>query len=1041
VSTARKTVTILFCDVTGSTALGEELDPESLREVIQRYFTEMRAVIERHGGTVEKFIGDAVMAVFGVPQVHEDDALRAVRAAIDMQSALDALNVEFERGWGTRIRARIGVNTGEVVAADPASGQSFVSGDPVNVAARLEQAAEPGEILLGEPTYRLVRTAVIAEPLEPLAVKGKAEPLAAYRLAVVEPGAEILPRRFDSPLVGRTNELAAIRAAFEEAVTGSACRLVTVIGHAGVGKSRLTHEVVRSLADRARVLRGRCLPYGEGITFWPVAEVLREATGLDEARSAEDAEARIAAIFPPGQDRVVVDRLAAILGVGGTAGPIQESYWAIRKSFESLATERPLVVVFDDIQWGEPTFLDLIQYLATFAAAHRMLLLCLARPELLENRPDWGEAGAVIRLAPLGPEESERLVGNLLGEWSGPEEVGRQIVGRAGGNPLFIEEMLRMLVDDGTLAQANGRWVARGDLSRVGAPETVHAVISARLDRLDPADRDVLQRASVVGEVFWWGAVADLSTEGQATGVGRSLQALVRKDLIRPDPSTFAGEDAFRFGHLLIRDVAYESLPKKIRADLHARFASWLERRTGEHAVEYEEIVGYHAERAHAYLAELGPVDERGATLAALAAERLTSAGLRSFDRGDMPSAANLLSRAIALIPARGPRRLELLQSLAVSLAENGRFEDADAAFGQAIEGGRAIGDRRIELRAATRYRYTWMLRSPEATHAEALAEMERSIAEFEELGDDTGLAEALRMVGIVRLWAGRCGDALQLWERAVEHARRAGDRRLGIDLLRWMGLALAVGLIPAGEAIDRIRALLQGHEDDPMLRSQMGRHLAELEARRGRFSEARSLLDEGMEVARQLGLIVALGGFQRAAGYVAFLARDLQAAEAVLRQGLENLARIGDIGHQVSIAADLALVLLELDGREREVLELADANERLMIEDDVDAVVRWDAARARAMARLGDAAEAERLARRSVERAWATDYEELRGLSQVALAEVLQGSGRTEEAGEALSEAVAVYEAKGNVVSAEITRKKLEDIEAVAPNAGPTAI
>jgi class 3 adenylate cyclase len=256
VSTARKTVTILFCDVTGSTALGEELDPESLREVIQRYFTEMRAVIERHGGTVEKFIGDAVMAVFGVPQVHEDDALRAVRAAIDMQSALDALNVEFERGWGTRIRARIGVNTGEVVAADPASGQSFVSGDPVNVAARLEQAAEPGEILLGEPTYRLVRTAVIAEPLEPLAVKGKAEPLAAYRLAVVEPGAEILPRRFDSPLVGRTNELAAIRAAFEEAVTGSACRLVTVIGHAGVGKSRLTHEVVRSLADRAGCFGG-----------------------------------------------------------------------------------------------------------------------------------------------------------------------------------------------------------------------------------------------------------------------------------------------------------------------------------------------------------------------------------------------------------------------------------------------------------------------------------------------------------------------------------------------------------------------------------------------------------------------------------------------------------------------------------------------------------------------------------------------------------------------------------------------------------------
>src|SRR5437899_1881402 len=381
--------------------------------------------------------------------------------------------------------------------------------------------------------------------------------------------------------------------------------------------------------------------------------------------------------------------------------------------------------------------------------------------------------------------------------------------------------------------------------------------------------------------------------------VGRSLQALVRKDLIRPDPSTFAGEDAFRFGHLLIRDVAYQSLPKKIRADLHARFTSWLERRSGERAMEYEEIVGYHAERAHRYLVELGPVDERGAALAALAAERLTSAGMRSFDRGDLPSAANLLSRAVAQLPAGGPQQLELLQSLGVSLADMGRFEDADAVFNQAIEGGRAIGDRRIELRAAVRYRFTWMLRSPEATHAGAIAEMEQAIAAFEELDDDAGLAEALRLLGIVQLWAGQCSEALQLWERGVEHARRAGDRRLEIDVLRWMGLALAQGLTPAGEAIDRIQALLRGHEDDPALRSQMSRYEAELEAMRGRFSEARSLLDSGMEVARQLGLIMDLGaGFLRSAGHVAFLAGNLEAAEAALRQGLGIVMRIGCVGH-----------------------------------------------------------------------------------------------------------------------------------------------
>jgi class 3 adenylate cyclase len=612
---SRKTVTILFSDVTGSTALGEHLDPESLREVIQRYFAAMRTVIERHGGTVEKFIGDAVMAVFGVPKVHEDDALRAVRAAADMQSALDPLNDELERGWGTRIQARIGVNTGEVVAADPESGQSFVSGDAVNVAARLEQAAEPGEVLLGEPTYRLVRTAVIAEPLGPLAAKGKAEPLPAYRLVVVESGAEILPRRFDSPLVGRAQELQAIRNAFEEAASISSSRLATIIGHPGVGKSRLTHEVVATLGERARVLRGRCLPYGEGITFWPVVEALQEAAGLDEADSADQARAKIAATLSADEDPVVTERLAAIVGLGGGAGAIQESFWAIRRWLEHMAGQRPVLVVFDDIQWAEPTFLDLVQYLATFATGRPILLLCLARPELLEVRSDWGDLGTVIRLEPLGPDESQRMLANLLGGAGASEEAQRQIVAAAGGNPLFIEEMLRMLVDDGFLVREREAWVAHGDLSRMGAPETVQAVIAARLDRLDPPERAVLQRASVVGEVFWWGAVGELSDEGDAVLVGRSLQALVRKELIRPGPTTFAGEDAFRFGHLLIRDVAYDSIPKKVRADLHARFATWVEQRAGERAVEYEEIVGYHAEQAHRYLAELGPLDEHGAAM------------------------------------------------------------------------------------------------------------------------------------------------------------------------------------------------------------------------------------------------------------------------------------------------------------------------------------------------------------------------------------------------------------------------------------------
>lgn len=1033
-STARKTVTILFCDVVGSTALGERLDPESVREVMRRYFAEMRAVIERHGGTVEKFIGDAVMAVFGVPHVREDDALRAVRAATDMQSVLDDLNEELESGWGSRIQARIGVNTGDVLAGDPSDGHSFVSGDAVNVAARLEQAARAGEILLGETTHRLVRAAVIAEPVEPLDAKGKSEPLIAYRLAVVEPGAEILPRRFDSPLVGREQELTTIRAAFDDAVTNSICPQITVIGHPGVGKSRLTHELVRSLDAEARVLRGRCLPYGEGITFWPVAETLRDAIDLDEATSNDDARSRIASLISSEPSSAVVDRLAAIVGVGGAAGPIQETFLAIRKAFESLAARQPLMLVFDDIQWAEATFLDLIEYVAAFTVGYPMLLLCLARPELLENRSDWGETGSIIRLDPLGSDESERLVDNLLGDLSGAEEMKRQIMEGAGGNPLFMEETLRMLVDQGALTREGDRWVVESDSPHLGAPETVHAVIAARLDRLDDQDRDVLQRASVVGEVFWWGAVAHLASETGAARVGRSLQALARRDLIRADPSTFAGEDAFRFGHLLIRDVAYESLAKRTRADLHASFAEWIEQRSEGSSAEYEEIVGYHAEQAHGYLVEVAPSDERTDGLAELAAERLSSAGSKSFFRGDMPSAVNLLSRAVALLPSRDPRRLELLQSLGVSLAELGRFEEADEVFHEAIVGGKSIGDRGIELKASTRYTFTWMLRAPEATHADALIVGYEAIEVLQELGEDGGLGEALRLVGIINLWAGHCEEALELWERGVEHARKAGDRRLEMDTRHFIGLALTQGPTPVAEALGRIDEMLAQAGDDPMLRAQMTRYQSEMLAMQGLGKEARACIAEGIELAHEMGLTMALGaGFQRSAGCVALYEGDLVGAEAALNDGIDRLTRIGDIGHLVSVAADLALVLLESPGREREVIELADIHAGTVIEDDVDAVVRWDAARARALVRLGEVDEAERLARGSVERAERTDYVELRGISRNALAEVLERTGRLDEARRQLEKMVSGYKAKGNSILAAAGRRKIETLEKVA--------
>ena len=410
----RKTVTVVFSDVTGSTALGERLDPESLRRVMGRYFDEMQAVVERHGGTVEKFIGDAVMAVFGIPVLHEDDAVRAVRAAAEMRERLAGLNEELERDWGVTIAVRTGVNTGEVVAGDASSGgQRFATGDAVNVAKRLEEAAPPNEILLGETTHRLVRDAVKVEAVEPLELKGKGERVSAYRLLSIEPGAEGRARRLDSPMVGREREQALLERAYERAAGERGCHLFTVLGAAGVGKSRLLAEFLKGLGDNATVVGGRCLPYGEGITFWPLLEVLRKLYG-DELVSA--IETRLAG---DENAELIASRVGAAVGLAESAGATEETFWAVRKLLEAQAHEQPLVLVFDDLQWGQPTFLDLVEHIADWSRDAPILLICLARPEFLDDRPGWGGGkfnATSVLLEPLSDEDSAELVLNLLGQ-------------------------------------------------------------------------------------------------------------------------------------------------------------------------------------------------------------------------------------------------------------------------------------------------------------------------------------------------------------------------------------------------------------------------------------------------------------------------------------------------------------------------------------------------------------------------------------------------------------------------------------------------
>ncbi|MGZ5351459.1 MAG: ATP-binding protein, partial [Actinomycetota bacterium] len=638
----RKTVTVVFCDVTGSTELGERLDPESLRDVQTRYFDAMRDAIERHGGTVEKYIGDAVMAVFGIPQLHEDDALRATRAAVDMREGLTVLNKEFERDRGVTIAVRIGVNTGEVVAGDPTSGQALVTGDAVNVAPRLEEHAAPGEILLGEATHRLVREAVDAEQVEPVVLKGKVREVPAWRLLGMHDVASSMHRHSGSPMVGRERQLAQLRQAYEAAIEDGGCQLFTLLGSAGVGKSRLVEELISGLGDRATVLMGRCLPYGEGITYYPVLEAIKQAAGLADFDLPDVVEARVCAILEGDEHQATVCRhVSQLMGVAeATAG--EETFWAIRRFFEASARERPLVLIFDDVHWGEPTFLDLVEHIADWSRGSPILLLCMARSDLLEVRPAWAGGksnAATVSLEPLTEEHAWALVTNLLGVTDLPTELAEAIVEKSEGNPLFVEETLAMLIDDGLVVREGDRSRLTGDLSAVMVPPSIQALLAARLDRLSPQERAVLEAAAVVGKDFFAGAVRSLVPEDARQRVPSDLMALVRKELIRAERTTLPGEDAFRFRHLLIRDSAYGSIAKSQRAELHERVADWLEQVAGEAVIEQEEIVGYHLEQAYAYRTQLAPADERTDAIGRRAAARLASAGLRASARGDFPAA------------------------------------------------------------------------------------------------------------------------------------------------------------------------------------------------------------------------------------------------------------------------------------------------------------------------------------------------------------------------------------------------------------------
>jgi len=948
----RKVVTVLFCDVTGSTAMGERLDPEQLRGVMAEYFAVARAAIERHGGTVEKFIGDAVMAVFGVPTVREDDALRAVRAAVELRDA-------------AQIDVRIGVNTGEVVTG---TGETLVTGDAVNVAARLEQAAGIGEVLVGEATYQLVRDAVDAALVPPIEAKGKSDPVTAYRVLSLT-GETAFARRTDAPLVGRDRERDQLEDAWERARTERACVQFTILGSAGVGKSRLVAEFLNGLDGS--MISGRCLSYGDGITYWPVVEAVKQLLRDEPAPNAS---------------------IAALLGDGDATS--DDIAFAVRKLFESSARETPLVVYFDDLQWAEPTFLDLIEHVTDWARDAPLLVLCSARPDLLELRPAWGGGklnATTVLLEPLTADETGELIERLLGATELSDSLRERIGQAAEGNPLFVEQMLAMVQD------------SRGD--EVSVPPTIQALLAARLDQLPNGERAALERGAVEGQVFHRGAVQALAPDDPS--VAAELMGLVRKELVRPTAATLPEDDAFRFRHLLIRDAAYDALPKATRAELHERFARWLDDHSGG-LIELDEILGYHLEQAALYRAELGR--DLG-DLALRAGAHLTDAGRRAVFRGDMAAGRRLLSRAVGLLDPGSPQRGAALPWLGIALYSAGEFAESDRVLTEAVDS--AEGED-----AAIAFFTRCLGRGHNPVEGETIDSLERDVrARLADLGDASPLAYAEGYHALTRLffWQGRTSDQLEAATLARDYARQAGVSVLEGMCATHMATALLYGESTWAEYESFARGMLAERDRLGRIVDNALSGLAAAASAAGRADESERLFQdyEAALIERGDEHDARTQGQNR--GWGLYLAGNLEAAEPVYRRTWDALGEAGERGFRSTLGALFAIDLLEL-GRRDEAESILDEAEALGAEDDWLTEAFVAVVRSRLATLDGRHDDAVAAAKHAAELGDA-GYFALRPWFTTEHGRALAAAGRDDEAPEVLREAIRVARVKGSAV------------------------
>jgi class 3 adenylate cyclase/tetratricopeptide (TPR) repeat protein len=692
----RKVVSVLFCDLVGFTAASESADPEEVAARVAPYHARTRERIEAFGGTVEKFIGDAVMAVFGAPVAHEDDPERAVRAGLAILEAIEQLNGDND---SLALSVRVGVNTGEaVVALDarPELGEGMIAGDVVNTAARIQAQAPVDGVAVGEGTYRATDRVFEFALLAPISAKGKAEPVAVWQALrpTARFGSDVI-RSMTTPLVGRDLEVTLLTKTFEKALQDRAVQLVTVVGEPGVGKSRLVAELfayIDALDVLVRWRQGRCLPYGEGITFWGLREIVKAHAGIYETDSPEVATGKLEAVLPESADTPWLRaRLLPLLGIdGGEAAVQEELFTAWRKLLESIAEQDPLVLVVEDIHWADPAMLAFLEHLADWAQGVPLLIVCTARPELYESHTAWGTGlrnQTVINLSPLSDTDTARLVSALLERAVLPAETQQLLLERAGGNPLYAEEFVRMLRDRDLLDEHG---TLRSD-AEVPFPESIQALIAARLDTLAQERKQLLQDAAVMGKVFWAGSTAVMG-DREPREVKQALHELARKELVRParHPS-MEGEDEYGFWHLLVRDVAYNQIPRAQRASKHLNAASWLEQKAGERVEDLAEMLAYHTGEALTLAQATGDASLQ-AQITPAAARYALLAGERTLGL-DTSKALDLLDRARALTSDTDPRLPLVLLRWAEAAWQSGRLRDAAAAVDQAADRFQAQGD------------------------------------------------------------------------------------------------------------------------------------------------------------------------------------------------------------------------------------------------------------------------------------------------------------------------------------------------------------